>query len=126
VDGATGAARLLGLSENLIGLTIVSFGTTLPELVTCIVAARRGNAEIALGNVVGSNLFNILAIGGVVSTIRPVRIPEGGHADLWFMALLSAVLLPVAVRSGRMVTRGEGALLLTIYCSFLVWRVTGA
>jgi cation:H+ antiporter len=126
VDGATGGARLLGLSENLIGLTIVSFGTTLPELVTCIVAARRGNAEIALGNVVGSNLFNILAIGGVVSTIRPVRIPDGGHADLWFMALLSVVLLPVAVRSGRMVTRGEGALLLTIYCSFLVWRVTGA
>lgn len=126
VDGATGVARLLGLSDNLIGLTIVSFGTTLPELVTCVVAARRGNADIALGNIVGSNLFNILAIGGVVSVIRPVAIPAGGHADLLFMALLSVVLLPVTVRSGQTVTRGEGVFLLAVYLSFLVWRLGGA
>ena len=126
VDGATGVARLIGMSENLIGLTIVSFGTTLPELVTCVMAARRGNADIALGNIVGSNLFNILAIGGVVSAITPVRIPAGGQADLLFMALLSIVLLPVAIRSGQTITRGEGAGLLAIYVLFLSWRVAGA
>lgn len=126
VDGATGVARLLGLSENLIGLTIVSFGTTLPELVTCVMAARRGNADIALGNIVGSNLFNILAIGGVVSAIAPVAIPAGGQADLLFMALLSIVLLPVAVRSGQTITRGEGACLLAVYLLFLGWRVASA
>lgn len=124
VDGATGIARLIGMSENLIGLTIVSFGTTLPELVTCVVAARRGNADIALGNIVGSNLFNILAIGGLVSTIRPVAVPAGGHADLLFMALLSVVLLPVAIRSGQTITRGEGAFLLATYLAFLGWRLT--
>ncbi|MBL8227102.1 MAG: calcium/sodium antiporter [Bryobacterales bacterium] len=124
VDGAVGLARVIGLSENLIGLTIISFGTTLPELATCIVAARRGNAAIALGNVVGSNLFNILAIGGVVSFIRPVAIPSGGHADLLFMALLSVVLLPVAIRSGQTITRGEGIFLLLAYLVFLGWRLS--
>ncbi len=125
VDGATGVARLIGMSENLIGLTIVSFGTTLPELVTCIVAARRGNAEIALGNVVGSNLFNILAVGGVVSTIQPVAVPAGGHLDLLFMAFLSAVLLPVAIRSGLTITRTEGAFLLVVYLLYMGWRLAG-
>lgn len=125
VDGATGVARLLGMSENLIGLTIVSFGTTLPELVTCIAAARRGNADIALGNIVGSNLFNILAIGGIVCTVSPVAIPPGGGMDLLFMALLSVVLLPLAIRSGQTVTRGEGVLLVTAYVGFLVWRLSG-
>lgn len=125
VDGATGIARLLGMSEALIGLTIVSFGTTLPELVTCVVAARRGNADIALGNVVGSNLFNVLAIGGLVSTIAPVAIPAGGHADLLFMTFLSVGLLPVAIRSGQTITRGEGAFLLACYLVFLVSRITG-
>jgi len=126
VDGATGLARLIGMSENLIGLTIVSFGTTLPELVTCIAAARRGNAGIALGNVVGSNLFNILAVGGVVSTLQPVAVPAGGHMDLLFMAFLSAVLLPVAIHSGLTITRTEGAFLLGVYVLYMVWRLAGA
>ena len=125
VDGATGLARVLGMSESLIGLTIVSLGTTLPELVTCALAARRGNADIVLGNIVGSNLFNIMGIGGVVATIRPVPVPPGGQWDLLFMSTLSAVLLPLAIRSGQRITRGEGAFLLTSYLSFLVWRVFG-
>ncbi|MCS7023691.1 MAG: calcium/sodium antiporter [Bryobacteraceae bacterium] len=124
VEGAVRLARLLGLGENIIGLTLVSLGTTLPELATCVMAARRGNADIALGNVVGSNLFNILAIGGIVSSIRPVALPPGGHADLLFLAAMSVVLLPVAIRSGQTVTRGEGAFLLATYLLFLVWRVS--
>lgn len=123
VEGATALARLWGMSDNLIGLTIVSFGTTLPELVTCVMAARSGNADIALGNVVGSNLFNLLAIGGAVATIRPVPVPAGGAVDLLFMALLTVVLLPIAIRSGRTITRGEGGFLLFSYLIFLGWRL---
>jgi len=124
VDGASALARVFGLSEALIGLTIVSLGTTLPELTTCIIAARRGNADIALGNVVGSNLFNIMAIGGSAATTRAVPVPDGGQVDLAAMALLTVVLLPIAIRSGRQVTRGEGAFLLTLYLAYLSFRLT--
>lgn len=125
VDGATGLARLLGLPENVIGLTIVSAGTTLPELITCVMAARRGSADIALGNVVGSNIFNLLAIGGTVSVIHPLSIPAGGERDLWFMAVLTAILLPVSIRSGRTITRTEGAFLLALWVAYLSFRLAG-
>lgn len=124
VDGASALARVFGMSESLIGLTIVSLGTTLPELTTCVIAARRGNADIALGNVVGSNLFNVMAIGGSVAATRAVPIPPGGQLDLAAMALLTVVLLPIAVRSGRQVTRGEGAFLLALYLAYLTFRLT--
>lgn len=123
VTGATALARAWRISEDVIGLTIVSLGTTLPELTTCIMAARRGNADIALGNVVGSNLFNILAIGGMVSAIRPVAIPARGALDLAFLATLTAVLLPIAIRSGQRITRGEGAFLLACYAGYLAFRL---
>lgn len=126
VEYAVNIARGLGISEAVIGLTVISLGTTLPELATCILAARRGDADIALGNIVGSNLFNLLCIGGIVSTIRPVPIPAEGQRDLLAMALLSVVLLPIAIRSGRMITRGEGAFLLAIFLAYLGWRVWGA
>jgi cation:H+ antiporter len=125
VNGASSLARLFGIPENIIGLTIVSLGTTLPELITCVIATRRGNGDIALGNVVGSNLFNILAIGGLVSTIAPVAIPPGGHLDIAFVGVLTAVLLPIAIRSGQTITRGEGAVLLTAYLGFLAFRLAG-
>jgi cation:H+ antiporter len=123
VSGATGLARLVNMSENMIGLTVVSLGTTLPELITCVMAARRGNADIALGNVVGSNIFNILAIGGLVAAVRPVAVPAGGPLDLWCLAALTAVLLPVAIRSGQRITRGEGAFLFATYAAYLLFRV---
>lgn len=123
VQNAVGLARSFGVSEAVIGLTIISLGTTLPELVTCLLAARRGNPDIALGNVVGSNIFNVLCIGGMVSVIRPVPIPAGGQADLFLMAVLSVVLLPIAIRSQRTIARGEGALLLAVFAGYLAWRV---
>jgi len=123
VTGATGLARLWQMSENMIGLTVVSLGTTLPELMTCVLAARRGNADIALGNIVGSNIFNILAIGGTVAAVRPVAVPPGGQLDLWYLAALTAVLLPVAIRSGQRVTRGEGAFLFATYVAYLAFRL---
>ncbi|MBL8215439.1 MAG: calcium/sodium antiporter [Bryobacterales bacterium] len=126
VDHAVLIARAFGLSEAVIGLTIISLGTTLPELATCILAARRGDPDIALGNIVGSNIFNVLCIGGLVATINPVKLPEGGHTDLLVMALLSIVLLPIAIRSQRTITRGEGIFLLAVFVSYLSWRLSQA
>ncbi len=123
VDKAVVIARHLGVSETIIGLTIVSLGTTLPELTTCIVAARRDNPDIAVGNIVGSNIFNLLCIGGLVSLIRPVPIPEAGHADLVMMTFLSVVLFPIAIRSQRTLTRGEGAFLLFAFVCYFAWRL---
>ncbi len=123
VDGGVGLARSFGISEAVIGLTVISFGTTLPELATCITAARRGDPDIALGNIVGSNLFNLLCVGGLVSTVRPVPIPTGGgQLDLLVMAVLTIVLLPIAIRSGRTITRGEGIVLLAIYAAYATGR----
>jgi cation:H+ antiporter len=126
VDHAVALARIWGMSEALIGLTIISWGTTLPELATCVVAARRGDPEIALGNVVGSNIFNLLSIGGLVSTIAPITMPAGGLPDLAIMMLLSAILMPIAIRSQQTITRGEGAFLFLVYASYLSWRVVSA
>ena len=126
VEYAVSIARGYGISETVIGLTVISLGTTLPELATCILAARRGDADIALGNIVGSNLFNLLCIGGIVSTISPVAIPARGHFDLFVMAFLSIVLLPIAIRSGRTITRGEGAFLMAVFIAYLGWRIAGA
>lgn len=123
VEYAVQLARLLGLSEAVIGLTVISLGTTLPELATCVMAARRGNPEIALGNVVGSNIFNLLCVGGIVAAIRPVPIPKGGGQDLLVLALLAMILLPIAIRSQRTITRGEGAFLLLTLIAYLAWRL---
>jgi len=126
VEFAVQIARGMGVSETVIGLTIISVGTTLPELATCILAARRGDPDLALGNIVGSNLFNLLCIGGIVSVIRPIPIPAEGHVDLLVMAFLSIVLLPLALRGGRVINRMEGAFLLLVYVSFLAWRLQQA
>lgn len=123
VSAAVNIANVLGVPEFLIGLTIVSFGTTLPELVTCVLAGRRGNGDLALGNVVGSNIFNLLCIGGIVSIIAPIPEPAGGGWDLLLLMALSALVLPMAIRGPRTITRAEGAALLVIYFTYLAWRV---
>jgi cation:H+ antiporter len=122
VGSAIDIAHRLGVPEVVIGLTLVSFGTTLPELATSIIAARRGQADLAIGNVVGSNIFNILFIGGTVATIRPVPVPEGGRADLLFLAAECVLLLPIAVRGPKRITRAEGVLMLLLYLSYMGWR----
>lgn len=124
VYAAVKIATVLGMPEFVIGLTIISFGTTLPELVTGILAARRGEGDIAMGNVVGSNIFNLLFIGGTVSVIHPIVVPRGGIGDLLMLMTLSALALPIAIRGRRTVTRAEGAFLLLLYLSYLAWRVT--
>ena len=123
VYAAVKMATAIGIPEFLIGLTIISFGTTLPELITGILATRRGEGDIAIGNVVGSNIFNLLFIGGTVSIIRPIPVPWGGLMDLLALTVLSALVLPLAIRGQRTVTRSEGAFLLVLYLTYLAWRV---
>jgi cation:H+ antiporter len=118
VSGATGIARGLGVSEAIIGLTIVACGTSMPELAASIVAALRKEPDIALGNIVGSNIFNLLGILGVSALIAPLSGPGLQHTDLYVMTAFALVLLPM-VWSGFRLVRWEGAVLLAGYGAYL-------
>lgn len=95
VDGATSLARIIGLSETLIGLTIVAIGTSLPELVTSLVAARKNENEIAMGNVIGSNLFNIFCILGISSVLNPITVEPTAFIDSLILVVVSIVFLVI-------------------------------
>ncbi|HCR36852.1 MAG TPA: hypothetical protein DIU37_01735 [Opitutae bacterium] len=115
VNSSVEIASRLGVSELIVGLTIVAVGTSLPELATSIVAAVRGQSDICAGNIVGSNIFNILLIGGSVSTIRPLPVNQE-LLKLEFPAMMGfTLLLWLFFLTGRRVTRLEGALLVTLY-----------
>ncbi|MFZ5669504.1 MAG: calcium/sodium antiporter [Pseudomonadota bacterium] len=121
VEGAIALARGLGVSDTLVGLTIVAVGTSLPELVTSVVAAARKQGEVALGNVLGSNLYNILGILGVTAAIRPVAVPpEIVRLDNWVLAAATALMILFARRRGK-ITRGEGALMVLAYGGYMAW-----
>ncbi len=123
VRGAVAAANLLHVPERVIGLTVIAMGTSLPELATSLIAARRGEQEIALGNVVGSNIFNLLGILGATAAIFPVPVnPRAESLDNWVMLAFSAALLPLMLER-RAVTRWNGMLLLggfVVYMTFVV------
>ena len=108
------------VSEAVIGLTIVAAGTSLPELATSLVAALKKNPDIAIGNIVGSNLFNILAIAGTSSVIHPIVAKNVNYVDLLVMLGLTLLLLPV-VKSGQKISRAEGWVLIVIYLCYLAW-----
>lgn len=114
VDNAVFIAQLLGISEAVIGLTIVAAGTSMPELATSIVAATKKNPEIALGNIVGSNIFNILAILGITASVHPISANDVNYIDLLVMLGVSLLILPV-VRTGYKISRIEGIFLVIIY-----------
>lgn len=117
-------ASAQGISERVIGLTIVSAGTSLPELVTSIVAARRGNSDIAVGNVIGSNIFNILGVLGVCAVVTPQAVPtEVLKLDVPLMLVATACLLPM-MRSGARISRGEGLTLVAGYGVYLAWLLS--
>jgi cation:H+ antiporter len=119
VDGAVELASTLGVSTTVIGLTVVAAGTSLPELVTSLVAAYRGHDDIAVGNVIGSNIFNVMAIAGPTAILHPLPIPgEVLDRDNLWMVGLSALLLPL-MRSGLRVNRIEGAVLLLAFGAYL-------
>ena len=121
VNGATGIARMFGLSETLIGLTIVAIGTSLPELVTSLVAARKGQNEIAMGNVIGSNLFNILLILGVSSAITPIPVQATSIVDCIVLIAVSVIFYLPAMR-GKL-GRFPGAVMALSYVAYTVYLI---
>ena len=122
VEGATSLAKSWGVSDAVIGLTVVAAGTSLPELATSVVAAFRKQSDIAIGNVVGSNIFNILCILGVTATVSPISSSGIGLLDAGVMLFLGLLLLPFAL-TGRRISRPEGAVFLGVYgvYLFLLW-----
>lgn len=122
VDAATKIATILGLSERFIGLTIVALGTSLPELFTSVTAARKGNADIAIGNIVGSNIFNILFVIGISGLIVPVPFDRAFIFDT-IAALLAAVLLLLCCVKDKKLPRWSGALMLVCYAVYfaMIW-----
>lgn len=122
VGGATGVAAGLGLSETVIGLTVVAVGTSLPELATTLSAARKGQGDLAVGNIVGSNIYNLLFVWGLSVTIAPSTMPAGGVIDLLVVTALSLALLPMAITHARL-GRLEGVLMLSAYAGYIAWLV---
>ncbi|MCY0146383.1 calcium/sodium antiporter [Hoeflea sp. G2-23] len=121
IDSATAIARQFGISEAVIGLTIVAIGTSLPELATSVVAAIRGHAEVALGNVVGSNIFNILGILGVTAMVAPVPVDASmANFDIPVMLAVSLALFALILIAGR-IGRGAGLAMLAAYTGYVAW-----
>ena len=125
VDGATVVASLLGVSEAVIGLTVVAGGTSLPELATSVVAARKGQCAIAMGNVIGSNVFNILMILGITGMIHPMSIIGITRLDFIVMQL-SIILLWIFSFTKYTVARWEGGLLVALFLAYMTWLVMHA
>ncbi len=125
VYGATETARSFGVSEAVIGLSLVAIGTSLPELASVGVAAWRGHTDVALGNVIGSNIFNIFAILGATSLTLPISIDAHFQGiDIWLMAGSSALLLPLML-SGARLSKVEGVLFLAAYVAYIGWLFQG-
>lgn len=120
VDSATEIARMFGMSETFIGLTIIAIGTSLPEMVTSIVAARKGESDIAIGNVVGSNIFNILLIIGVSSSITAIPVEPAMIADMAILISVSILcFIPMAVQ--KKLTRPAGLVMVLMYCAYTAY-----
>lgn len=122
VDAATALAKMFGMSERLIGLTIVAFGTSLPELVTSVTAAIKGKADIAVGNIVGSNIFNILFVVGTTALITPVTYSSDFLVDS-LVAVATMILLLVCVARKKELGRPAGIVMLLVYAGYFVYLI---
>lgn len=123
VGGAVSLALRIGMSEHVVGLTVVAVGTSLPELAASLVATLRGHSEIAVGNVVGSNIFNLLLILGAAALARPIAFPL---AEMWLDTVVLAfltLLCTAAMRSGRVIQRWEGGMFTAAYVAFIAVMV---
>ena len=122
VNSAIAIAQWCGVSEAVIGLTVVAIGTSLPELATSVVAAIKKEQDIAIGNVVGSNIFNILGILGVAPLIQPIRAQGISYVDMILMLAVSILLYPI-MKSGMKISRREGIVLLAIYVAYTIFLI---
>jgi len=128
VAGATDIARDLGVSDLVIGLTVVAIGTSLPEVATSVLAALRGERDLAVGNAIGSNLFNLLAVLGVTASVAPDAIPiaeSSIQVDLPVMIVVAVACLPIFA-NGHVLKRWEGALFFFLYAAYIAWLVLDA
>ncbi len=130
VDSAVKIMTIIGVGEKFIGLTIVAFGTSLPELATSVVAAIRKEMDISIGNLVGSNVFNILSVLGAAALVRPIPIPGGFfESGLWFdyLVMMGTSAMPwLMMRKSMSISRGNGALLLSCYVGYLCYLIIRA
>lgn len=125
VTGGTAIARAAGVSEEVIGLTLIALGTSLPELAASVVAAFRGHAEVALGNVVGSNLFNLLLVAGAAANVRELPVPEQiNRFDIWVMLAAAVILTPLLIRGGTF-GRLPGVMFLAFYSAYIAAQAVG-
>ena len=124
VNGAVEIAGLAGISESVIALTIVAAGTSLPELATSVVAAYRRNVDIAIGNIVGSNIFNIFLILGISSLIKPLPLSVNSNFDIGMVVFASLLLLLfIFTGKGRQISRMEGGIFIICYCAYLYYLI---
>ena len=124
VEGATGIARKLGVSEWFIGVSIVALGTSLPELISSLIAAKKGHGEMAIGNVFGSNIFNILMVIGTTSLVQPLSIGEEIYTDLIYTTALTCLLL-LLIGMGNVISKRDGIILIVCYGSYIGLKGTG-
>ena len=122
VSGASDIARRFGMSDNLIGMTVVALGTSLPELVTSVVAAKKNEVDMALGNVIGSNIFNILLVLGVASAIHPVAFTMANLTDTAVLIAMSGLVLLFCIRKKQLV-RWQGLIMLLIYTGYTAYII---
>ncbi len=122
VSGGVSIARMIGISEWFIGITIVAIGTSLPELVASIMAARRGQGEMAVGNIFGSNIFNILMVLGITSVIHPLNIQEPIHPDLNILVGITVLLFVLILLGKYFLKKISGIVLLSTYCLYIILK----
>jgi cation:H+ antiporter len=126
VAGGVGIARNLGISEWFIGITIVAIGTSLPEIVSSMIAAKRGHGEMAIGNIFGSNIFNILMVLGLTTTIHPLHINEPIQPDLLITFAITGLLLGMIRYGNHSLGKLTGAILILVYCVYIGLKGTGS
>lgn len=122
VDSATTIATSFGMSANLVGLTIVAVGTSLPEFVTSIMAIKKGETEIAIGNVIGSNIFNILLVLGLATTIKPINISFFAFIDILFMVGIT-ILLYLFMKKDNCINKKQGIVLVLMYIAYMAYTI---
>ena len=124
VRGAVNAAQALGVSPLLVGLTIVGFGTSTPELVACVIAALRRHAEVAVGNAIGSNIDNVFGILGLTAIVHPIAVPpEIARLDIWVLVAATARVI-LFLRSGWTLRRSDGGVLVAAYAGYVAYLLT--
>ena len=123
IDAGSALAESMGVPPVIVGMLMVAIGTSLPELVTSIVAASKGSADLCVGNVIGSNIFNSMFVLPISALIHPLAIPEGGSMDIFVSLVLSVILIPIFILGKTIMSRQIGVIFLAVYASYMISRL---